>query len=340
MWRDDRRKAAYAMMAILLCICINTACSNVNDENNDEKAENMKQEDTPVQKIEETKNVTAESETEENAVGDMDGWVNEGEEQQYIWGTWTVTGKWFVGTGWSEDNDRVGGIYELLPDSHFYDDKTSEGSEKLKGYYVTIAGENSILKQFDYDMPGTYCLAIEPIPEDYSSGIGVPFGNFLFLVAKNELVVVEGRNLFRLEKAEDYEGEVEGNGFIVLSNGIWDGNWEITGVLKADREDAERRIGEYVEMEKRENYERVLLRSLSKFYLVDTEEKSIRKLVDAMGLEEEFFVAFYEFTDDYEWDQMIIKDEMTVVLVKDGNYFWAKRVLEDENYNLEWIYGI
>lgn len=59
-----------------------------------------------------------------------------------------------------------------------------------------------------------------------------------------------------------------------------------------------------------------------------------------MRLEDEFFVAFYEFTDDYDWDQMIIKDEMTVVLVRDGNFFLAKRILKGEDGELEWIYGI
>ena len=29
-------------------------------------------------------------------------------------------------------------------------------------------------------------------------------------------------------------------------------------------------------------------------------------------------------------DKMILKDEMTVVLVKDNNYFWAKRMSEKD----------
>ena len=64
------------------------------------------------------------------------------------------------------------------------------------------------------------------------------------------------------------------------------------------------------------------------FYLVDIGEKSIEKLVEAMGLENEFCVVFYEFSEDCFWDKMILKDEMTVVLVKDNNFFWAKRMSE------------
>ena len=44
----------------------------------------------------------------------------------------------------------------------------------------------------------------------------------------------------------------------------------------------------------------------------------------------EFFVVFYEFSEDCFWDKMILKDEMTVVLVKDNNYFWAKRMSEKD----------
>lgn len=49
-----------------------------------------------------------------------------------------------------------------------------------------------------------------------------------------------------------------------------------------------------------------------------------------MGLEKETFVGYYEFSDDFYWDKMILKDEMTVVLVKDDNYFWAKRMSEKD----------
>ena len=49
-----------------------------------------------------------------------------------------------------------------------------------------------------------------------------------------------------------------------------------------------------------------------------------------MGLENEFCVVFYEFSEDFFWDKMILKDEMTVVLVKDNNYFWAKRMSEKD----------
>ena len=57
---------------------------------------------------------------------------------------------------------------------------------------------------------------------------------------------------------------------------------------------------------------------------------SVAHILEAMGLENEFFVVFYEFSEDCFWDKMILKDEMTVVLVKDNNYFWAKRMSEKD----------
>ena len=51
-------------------------------------------------------------------------------------------------------------------------------------------------------------------------------------------------------------------------------------------------------------------------------------------LEKETFVGFYEFSDDFYWDKMIVKDEMTAVLVKDGNYLWARRTSKRDQYGV------
>ena len=98
--------------------------------------------------------------------------------------------------------------------------------------------------------------------------------------------------------------------------------WVVTEVLKSEQHDAE----EYIGM----NFSTMEDNEICDFYLVDIGEKSIEKLVEAMGLENEFFVVFYEFSEDCFWDKMILKDEMTVVLVKDNNYFWAKRMSEKD----------
>lgn len=49
-------------------------------------------------------------------------------------------------------------------------------------------------------------------------------------------------------------------------------------------------------------------------------------------------MIFCDFSDDCFWDQMILKDEMTVVLVKDDNYFWAKRISETEEFGMYGAY--
>lgn len=101
--------------------------------------------------------------------------------------------------------------------------------------------------------------------------------------------------------------------------GFGAGNGWLRKVLKSEQHDAE----EYIGM----NFSTMEDNEICDFYLVDIGEKSIEKLVEAMGLENEFFVVFYEFSEDCFWDKMILKDEMTVVLVKDNNYFWAKQVV-------------
>lgn len=278
---------------------------------------------------------TEENPPEENPVADMDGWVNEGEEQEYIWGTWTVTGIW--NDRWKEESYRMGGIYELSPDGCFYEDGTVTGSAKLKEYDATVVGEHGA-HWYHYKFPGDYCLQIGLTEENDDPDDFIMFST-LYLVERDVMVGVDGPRLYRLERTGDYDGRIKGEGFGVSSIGIWYGDWEITGVLKAAGKDAEQYIGEVVDMTEHEDYKRVIMKDVSRFYVVDTEEKSIRKLVEAMGVEDEFFVGFYEFKEGYEWDQMIIKDEITVVLVKDGNYFWAERVYEDEG-DLEAIYGI
>ena len=122
----------------------------------------------------------------------------------------------------------------------------------------------------------------------------------------------------------DYDDIVEGKDFFRADYGLWSGEWVVTEVLKSEQHDAEEYIGMNFSTKSMEDNE------ICDFYLVDIGEKSIEKLVEAMGLENEFCVVFYEFSEDCFWDKMILKDEMTVVLVKDNNYFWAKRMSEKD----------
>ena len=50
-------------------------------------------------------------------------WEYQGEKKQYIYGEWTVTGV-RKGDTWDETDERVGAVYELLPESCSYKSST------------------------------------------------------------------------------------------------------------------------------------------------------------------------------------------------------------------------
>lgn len=70
MQRDNSRiKAASAMMMILLCLCINTACGNTDSGKNDEEAGGLKQESVPAQDAEETEKTEKKEDAENETSG-------------------------------------------------------------------------------------------------------------------------------------------------------------------------------------------------------------------------------------------------------------------------------
>ena len=46
-----------------------------------------------------------------------------------------------------------------------------------------------------------------------------------------------------LEKTTDYNDMPEGKDFLIPISGIWNGEWEVTEILKEDGDDAEQYIG-------------------------------------------------------------------------------------------------
>ena len=74
----------------------------------------------------------------------------------------------------------------------------------------------------------------------------------------------------------------EGKDFFRADYGLWSGEWVVTEVLKSEQHDVEEYIGMNFSTKSMEDNE------ICDFYLVDTGEKSIEKLVEAMGLENEY----------------------------------------------------
>ena len=250
---------------------------------------------------------------------DMEGWENKGKRQQYIWGVWQITGI-RNGDTWDEADELVGAVYELMPEGCSYKSETWSYNVELGGYEAS-----PIVGWFEYHIEdmlpasaGYYISFGEIKPNEQYVRSDSAFSPCI-LTGEKEMLVFLGRKVYRMEKMVDYADIVEEKDFFRADYGLWSGEWEVTEVLKSKEQDAEKYIGTCFSTEDMEDNE------ICDFYLVDIGEKSIEKLVEAMGLENEFCVDFYEFSEDCFWDKMIIKDETTVVLVKDDNYFWAKR---------------
>ena len=211
----------------------------------------------------------------------------------------------------------------MLPESCSYKSKTWSYTVELGGYEAS-----PIVRWFEYDIgnmlstPAGYYLSFGEVKpgEEYARSRSA-FSPCI-LTDEKEMLAFWGRKVYRMEKVVDYDDIVEGKDFFRADYGLWSGEWVVTEVLKSEQHDAE----EYIGM----NFSTMEDNEICDFYLVDIGEKSIEKLVEAMGLENEFCVVFYEFSEDCFWDKMILKDEMTVVLVKDNNYFWAKRTSEKD----------
>lgn len=301
-------------VALVSIFCVGCGNDGKNEINSTEQAEILEY-DTCTQEI------------EDDVTADTYGWEYQGDEEQYIWGIWTVTGMWESGNGWSEEDNWVGGTYELLPGSWHYKDQTSTCSAKLTGYYVSPRA-SSYFKHYNYEYDVDYCLEIEDIQGEYLLSNDDALFSSLFLVDEKEMLATSGRTLFRLNKTEDFDEIAAENSFVNPGYGIWHGEWEVTKVLKENNENASQYVGESLKLESWD-----IEQYCSRFYFVEAEEKSIGKLVEMMGLgENQHFVAFYEMSDDFYWDKIIIKDEMTIILVKDGNYFEAKRISEKDEY--------
>ena len=65
--------------------------------------------------------------------------------------------------------------------------------------------------------------------------------------------------------------------------------------------------------------------------------EKISDLAELMDTGNNAYICCYKFSRNYFWDEMIIQDGMTAIVVKDGNLYWAKRKSDpvaDGIYNL------
>ena len=268
---------------------------------------------------------------EQDGCADLKGWIFDGDKQQYleeIWGIWSinmVSSDGNYGEYW--------GTYELSPDSASFRSEIVDVDDsfiEVEQYNISPVLTRYRSTDSWFKLTGNYFLQVEVNGE-----APTPLTE-MFLVNENCMVGYSGRTLFLLEKIEEHE-EIEENrcfDFVPTDHGFWCGEWEVMGSLKVNRGDSEQYIGMHFDTSSMDSERKKIIG----VYPIAVEEESIGKLVEAMELEDETVVIFCDFSDDCFWDQMILKDEMTVVLVKDDNYFWAKRISETEEFGMYGVY--
>ena len=268
---------------------------------------------------------------EQDGFADLKGWSFDGDKQQYLEEIWGI---WSINTVSSDGNyGEYWGTYELSPDSVSFRSEivdVDDSFTEVEQYYISPVLTRYRSADSWFKLPGNYFLQVE-----INGDALTPFTE-LFLVDENRMVGYSGRVPFLLEKIEEYE-ETEENrhfDFVPTEHGFWCGEWEVMGSLRINEGDSEQYIGMNFDTSGKDSERK----KITGLYPIAVEEESIEKLVEEMELEDETSVIFCDFSDDCFWDQMILKDEMTVVLVKDDNYFWAKRISETEEFGMYGAY--
>lgn len=255
-------------------------------------------------------------------------------KSQCIWGTWVVTEYW-IGRSCLEDSDSIGKNIGIYPHSFAFGDK--ECSE-LAGYVtecIAIKGENEYFREIatfqELGMTGNYFLEFHPLFHEGELDI-FPFTTFLLMSSNEIMIPIASNSRMILEKVSDYDG-AEDMPLMVseYGNSICYGTWEIEDVLSGETEIGEgMSIGTLIEIRKK-------VKSFTSCKVLDEVDAIIGDFLQSAHMESKNeYLVYYNFSDDYSWDQMICIDDMTAIIVKEGNLFLIKRIsnpVEDNVYH-------
>ena len=242
------------------------------------------------------------------------------EIQQCIWSEWKITEKYYGGAGWKEcpDEDDSKNVYiQFFPDKIIYDGRVSEVSSYYNKF-LAIKDEDALLYDMrfkDLGFCGDYFFYFEPSYADIKQKT-CPFSSF-YLLNDKELIILSGRVLYKAEKT----GEIESSKPLGTSsfNSMCYGLWEITGnVINDENATNKDYIGETLTTSKE-------LNSFTACRVFSVQNEEIYELVELMDIGENTYIGCFEFSEDYCWDEMIMKDGMTAILVKGNNLYWVER---------------
>lgn len=258
------------------------------------------------------------------------------EDTQCIWGTWVITEVW-AGEVFIEDNDRIGTIVKILPESFSYGDDTSE---EIIGYTteaLAVIGQDEHFREIgaygELGMTGDYFLKFGPEWDDYKLDI-FPFTDFILLSETEMMIPCARSGRILLEKVQDdqlVEVDVDVSLLIGSPHSVCYGKWIITEVIKTDGTlEEELYIGTTLQTSKQ-------MESFTSCRALGRSIEVVDELADLVGVSESNqYLIIYNLSETYFWEQMICIDDMTAVLVKGNNLFRVKRIsdpIEDGIYN-------
>lgn len=246
---------------------------------------------------------------------------NASEIQQCIWDEWKITEEYYGGVGWQEcQDDRKDICIQFLPGKIIYDGQASEIS-LYYNQFLAIEDEDALFHGVTYKdlgLKGDYFLILEASYADIENR-ACPFSYFVFS-SDTELIITSGRALYRAEKTREIE--IEGDNPLIQAsshNSMCYGIWKITGNVERNEEvRSGKHIGEiFVTSEE--------LNSFIACRIFSVQNEKIDELAKLMDIGDNTYIGCFEFSEDYYWDAMIMKDGMTAILVKGNDLYWAER---------------
>ena len=134
------------------------------------------------------------------------------------------------------------------------------------------------------------------------------------------MIIISGRVLYRAEKTREIE--IAGDNPLLHTsspNSMCYGAWEITGnVMKDENEKNKKYIGEIFTTSKE-------LNSFNACRVFSVWDEEVYELAELIDTGDNTYVGCFEFSEEYYWDEMIMKDGMTAILVKGNDLYWAER---------------
>ena len=256
------------------------------------------------------------------------------EAQQCVWGEWKITEMNYAGAGWqecSDDDVAKNASIQFFPDKIIFNGQAAK-VEKYTNEFYAVYDELSVYHWITYlesGFQGTYYVDLYADYADLDKG-KCPFKRF-GLLSDKKMILPAGRFLYRAEKVGGVGVEEEKPLEPSYFPGVCYGTWEV--VRNAEEHESaknEKLIGTtFITGDK--------LGSFVSCRVLSVKEEKLQGIIEKMDIKNNTYVVCYTLSENYYWDEMIVQDDMTALLLKGNELYWAKRKSDPEE---DGIYGV